>query len=111
RMRDYEHFRPYFFSTHLRFSYGTDRGRPRDEWQGRVAALRADAMVGTLERYGFAGIILNRDGFADGGEEVLEGLRAAGRPASETVDDLVLVPLRPAPEPELPRADVTPVGQ
>ena len=46
---DYEHFRPYLFSTRLRYSYGSDKGRPREEWQRAVEELAPEAMAAALE--------------------------------------------------------------
>ena len=57
---DYENFRPYLYSTRLRFSYGSDKGRPREAWQRRVEALEPEAMADALERVGFAGLLVNR---------------------------------------------------
>jgi len=102
RMRDYEHFRPYLHSRRLRFSYGTDRGRVQEEWQNAVASQEPAAMIASLERFGFAGVLLNREAYTDEGGALLEGLRAAGREARLERDDLVFVPLRPWPKPELP---------
>jgi hypothetical protein len=95
RMGDYEHFRPYFFTSRLRFSYGTDRGRPRDDWQAEVGALPPGPMVEALERRGFAGIVLNRSGLPHEGEELLQALEVLGRPAAVAGGNLVLVPLQP----------------
>ena len=108
RMLHYEPFRPYFFSTRLRFSYGTDRGRAREAWQQRVAGLPPEAMAATLERYGFAGILLNRRGYPDEGTSLLRDLADAGRPATIAGEgnDLVLVPLRPREGPERPGVPV-----
>jgi hypothetical protein len=101
-MGDYEHFRPYFFTSRLRFSYGADRGRPRDDWQAAVEALPPAAMVEALEGYGFSGIVLNRSGLPHEGEELLRGLGAVGRPAALARGNLVLVVLEPRPEASLP---------
>ena len=64
---DYEHLRPYLHSTQLRFSYGSDKGRPREAWQRRVEALEPEAMADALERMGFAGLLVNRKAYEDGG--------------------------------------------
>jgi hypothetical protein len=99
KLRDYEHFRPFFFSSALRFSYGTDKGRPSNDWQRRVSALPPGEMTQELERLGFSGIILNRRGYADTGRGMLGALQALGRgPAAET-PDLVFVPVRTSTRP------------
>jgi hypothetical protein len=94
-MGDYEHFRPYFFTDRLRFSYGTDRGRPREDWQAEVEALAPGPMVEALESRGFAGLVLNRSGLPHEAEELLEALKGTGRPAAVASGNLVLVPLQP----------------
>ena len=38
-MPDYDHFRSYLFTSRVRYSYGTDKGRAREEWQRRVEAM------------------------------------------------------------------------
>ncbi len=99
KLRDYEHFRPYFYSSTLRFSYGTDKGRPSDAWQHRVGSLPPEEMIREIGRLGFAGIILNRRGYRDGGGDLLGALQALGRvPAAETAD-LVFVPVRASSRP------------
>jgi hypothetical protein len=101
RLGEYEHFRPYLFSSRLRFSYGTDKGRPGDDWAHALEGLPARDAAARLLALGFSGLILNRKGFADGGDAWLAGLAAAGRP--ETVrssdGDLVLVRLTAEGEP------------
>lgn len=98
RLGDYEHFRPYLVARHLRFSYATDAGRPGSDWPHHIEALSGADVVRRLEEMGFAGLILNRKGYADGGTEQLAELRAAGH--QETVEgadgELVFVRLRPS---------------
>ncbi len=93
----YDHFRPYFFAKHLRFSFGTTKGRPRENWQRRLAAIDPDKAVAALEDYGFSAIYVNRSGFQDRGRALLAALAASGR--SELIEnslgDLVCVLLRP----------------
>jgi len=79
QMLDYEHFRPYLFTSRVRYSYGTDKGRSREAWQRRVGAMLPAKMVDRLEGYGFSGIIVDRRAYADGGQSLLSGLAAAGR--------------------------------
>ena len=76
---DYEHLRPYLHATRLRFSYGSDKGRPRDAWQRRVEALEPAAMAAALERIGFAGMVVNAKAYADRGEELRTALADSGR--------------------------------
>jgi hypothetical protein len=101
---DYEHLRPYLHSRRLRFSYGSDKGRQREAWQHRAEALAPSDMASTLERVGFAGILVNRKAYPDGGLELRQALAAAGRSeAWESVDrDFLFIRLRPAEQPAAP---------
>jgi hypothetical protein len=101
---EYDHLRPYLFSTSLRFSFGTDKGRPRESWQLLTAARPPVLMIADLERYGFAGILLDRRAYPANGEVYLADLAAAGRPPTlaHPAGGYVLVPLRPGAAPTLP---------
>jgi hypothetical protein len=101
---DYEHFRPYLFSTRLRYSYGSDKGRPREEWQRGMEELAPEAMAAALEGYGFAGLIVNRKAYEDGGDELRRALAASGRlEAWESPDrDFLFVRLQPQAAPRMP---------
>ena len=100
----YDQFRPYFYTHNLRYSFGSDKGRPRDAWQRVVAAMTPAEQIASLERYGFSGIYVNCAGYRDGGEELLGKYKAAGR--TEVIPsprkDLYCVVLKPSPNPELP---------
>ena len=115
---DYEHLRPYLHSRHLRFSYGSDKGRARDAWQHRAESLEPEALADALEQIGFAGLLVNRKGYEDGAQSLRERLAASGRPeAWESLDgNFLFVRLRPAvnrlpPDvvvPEVPPTDAAP---
>jgi len=109
---DYEHMRPYLHATQLRFSYGSDKGRPREAWQRRVEALPPVEMAAALERMGFAGLLVNRKAYADEAADLRDTLTENGRPESwESTDhDFLLIRLRPAAQPALPD-DVVPVDE
>jgi hypothetical protein len=81
-MPDYEHFRPYLFTSRVRYSYGSDKGREREGWQRRVEAMAPAKMVARLEEYGFSGVIVDRRAYVDGGEALLAGFANAGRPVA-----------------------------
>jgi hypothetical protein len=102
--REYDHLRPYLHARGLRFSFGTDKGRPREAWQLATVARGPSQMLADLERYGFAGILVDRRAYPHDAGELLAELRAAGRPATiaHAAGDYVLVPLRPASRPVLP---------
>jgi hypothetical protein len=99
---DYEHLRPYLFATRLRFSYGSDKGYSREEWQHRVEELAPPELAGELERLGFSGLILNRQAYEDGGDALRSALAARG-PALESPDrEFLFLPLHAAAVPRLP---------
>ncbi len=102
--RAYEQFRPYFYSKTMRFSYGSNKGRPREDWQKEVEKMPGEQMAPTLERYGFAAIYVNRNWLPDRAEGLLKQLAAAGR--GEILEDeareQVCVLLKPSATPELP---------
>lgn len=64
-MPDYTLLRPLLHTRTLRFSYGAAIGSENDVWYKNTAELDADDMVAVLREKGFAGIYLDRDGFAD----------------------------------------------
>jgi len=93
----YDHFRPYLFSKHLRFSFGTHKGREREKWQPavqgkffegatldqqagviRVNETNARVAVDELKRLGFSAIYVNRNGFPDRGKGIEEALLDLG---------------------------------
>ena len=111
---DYEHLRPYLHTTQLRFSYGSDKGRPREAWQRRAEALPPAEMASALERMGFAGLLVNRKAYPDGATELQGALLAQGRSeAWESPDrDFLLIRLQPAAQPAppdeaIPKSDLT----
>jgi phosphoglycerol transferase len=67
QMIDYDHFRGYVHSKHLRWSYGAMKNRDDDRVQERVAALPAEEFVRALAFGGFSGIYVDRRGYQDGG--------------------------------------------
>ena len=93
----YDHFRPYLFSKHLRYSFGSMKGRERERWQPavqgkffegatldreagviRVNPANARAAVDELKRLGFSAIYVNRNGFPDRGKGIEEALLELG---------------------------------
>lgn len=95
RVRDHDHFLPFLFSTHLRFTYGTDKGRPEPHWQREVAALRLEEMVGSLESSGFAGVLVDTRGYQDRAAGLIRSLEGMGRPVTARRGPLVFVRLHP----------------
>jgi hypothetical protein len=89
----------------VRYSYGTDKGRPREAWQRRVEALPPAVMADRLEAYGFSGVVVDRRAYPDAGRALVQGLTDSGRPlvADEAGGGrafLRLYPRAPARRPE-----------
>lgn len=78
---DYEHFRPYLHSRYLRFSYGSNKGRNRERWQHEAQQLGGARLVGLLEQYGFAAILINRKGYEDGAAALVAELGSLSKAA------------------------------
>jgi len=103
-MGDYEHLRPYLYSSELHYSYGSAKGRSEDDWQIEAERQHPGEMVRTLEQAGFSAIYINRKGYKDNGAELLAGLQAAGlnQIIESPAHDLVCVVLKPSANPTLP---------
>jgi len=111
----YDHFRPYLYSKQLRFSFGSMKGRPREQWQQAVqkqmlngAALNQQtqqiqfnqnsvgAAVDEIRKRGFTAIYVNRNGFPDHGKGLEKSLLELGYlkpPIDSAAGDLVCIPL------------------
>lgn len=109
----YDHFRPYLYSNALRFSFGSDKGRPREKWQMQLARLPFGEVVNRLESHGFSAIYVNRNGFADKGEGLVKGFKEIGH--GEMIEsehgNLLCVFLKPARYPILPATQETLLSQ
>ncbi|MDE1169758.1 MAG: hypothetical protein PW734_00890 [Verrucomicrobium sp.] len=103
-MPDYDHFRTYVWSDHLRFSYGSDRGRRREQWQSEAAQQPPVEMIRRLEKAGFSALVIERKAYCDNGAEIERGLRQAGIGVLVDSPDRELVAYRLTPEghPEVP---------
>jgi hypothetical protein len=102
-MSDYEEFRPYLYSQHLKYSYGSDKGRYRERWQRDVQQLGTKEMVRSLETYGFAAVLINRKGYGDRAMSLIKDLAKTDR--SDVVaesSDLIAIELAPSPHPLMP---------
>jgi hypothetical protein len=110
---DYEHFRPYLATEHLRFSYGAPKLRSRSRWQRDLEDVPGPEVIKRLEQLGFAALYLNRRGFEDGGEKLLHELGDLGYNQRITSTDniQVVVKLSPASEKKLPLAESFTYGQ
>jgi len=100
---DYEEFRPYLYSQHLKYSYGSDKGRYRERWQRDAQQLGTEKLVRSLETYGFAAVLINRKGYEDRAASLINDLAKADK--SRVVaqnSDLIAIALAPSPHPVMP---------
>jgi phosphoglycerol transferase len=109
-MEDYEPFRPYLHTASLRYSYGTNKGRVDSAWQELVARLPPREIVDHLESAGFGAVIVNRKGYQDGGEKLIEGFREAGKIVAADSPDMIAFALQPAINPVLPLGALMSIG-
>jgi hypothetical protein len=115
----YDHFRPYLYSRSLRYSFGSMKGRPREEWQkavqqklveGAVVDQQAQKIrfnianvnkaVDEIQKRGFAALYVNRNGFPDRGKGLFEALAELGfdaPPINSLLGDLSCLPLGKPP--------------
>jgi phosphoglycerol transferase len=111
----YDHFRPYLHGSRLRYSFGSMKGRPRDEWQKAVQAkliegavpdqqaqkirfniANVNRAVDELQKRGFGAIYVNRNGFPDRGRGLVEALAELGfdaPPIESPLGDLACIPI------------------
>jgi phosphoglycerol transferase len=109
----YDHMRPYLYSTHLRFSFGSMKGREREQWQRAVqqklvegATIDQQAQkvrfnianvnraLEEIQKRGFTALYINRNGFPDRGrglEEALVELGFDAPPIRSATGDLTCI--------------------
>jgi phosphoglycerol transferase len=69
-MTSYDALRPYLHSKHLRWSFPAMAGRAGDAFVRDVSERDANKIVETLASVGFAGILVDRDGYSDNASAV-----------------------------------------
>jgi phosphoglycerol transferase len=74
----YDHLRPYLYTRHLRFSFGSMKGRPREQWQHEIEKLELPDSVTEIKNRGFAGIYVSRIGYSENASALEQNLRALG---------------------------------
>jgi phosphoglycerol transferase len=101
RMPDYAHLACHSYSRTLRWSYGTNRNRRWDEWHQYVASLPSAEFVRALVLADFAGVYVDRRGYADRGDGILTELRGLLGPevAASDSGEQLLFALAPAAQP------------
>jgi phosphoglycerol transferase len=97
RMQDYEPARFYLHSRELRWSYGAMKGREAAAWQEGVVRRPLPRALERVVLAGFAGLTVDRFGYADGGRETEKQIDAVAGPHAFTSADgrFVLYDLRP----------------
>ncbi len=75
KMEPYSHFRGYFHSRSLRWSFGAMHGREASMTHARIAARPLKEQLPLLAHLGFGGLYVDRHGYEDGGEAVVAFLR------------------------------------
>jgi phosphoglycerol transferase len=65
KMVGYDEMRPYLHSKSLRWSFGTMKGRPEAYWIEGAAELPVEDMIRKVATAGYAGISIDRFGYAD----------------------------------------------
>jgi len=81
-LRNFEYFKYYLHSKHLRWSYGAVNGREAAAWQKRVSGMEPGEMVREIKQAGFSALCISTDGYPDGGIDILRKLQrhAASKP-------------------------------
>jgi hypothetical protein len=74
----YDHLRPYLFTRQLRFSFGSMKGRPREQWQHDIEKLSLSESIDEMKRRGFSALYVSRVGYAEGARGLEENLRKLG---------------------------------
>jgi phosphoglycerol transferase len=101
-MTDYEHFRPFFFTRTLRFSYGPLASDAIAFWQRRVAGLPVAEMRAELEGAGFAAVYICRSAFIDGALAIGRACQALDLPVLFDAGPHLVFGLTPSATPRLP---------
>jgi phosphoglycerol transferase len=101
KMPDYAHLACHSYSRTLRWSYGTNRNRRWDDWHQHVASLPPAEFVRALLLADFAGVYVDRRGYADHGDAIVSELRTLLGPEVATSDsgEQVLFTLASAVQP------------
>jgi phosphoglycerol transferase len=74
----YDHLRPYLYTRYLRFSFGSMKGRPREQWQHDLEKMSLPDAINEVKERGFSALYVSRIGYPDGAHELEQNLRALG---------------------------------
>jgi phosphoglycerol transferase len=87
RMADYDHMRTYLHSRTLRWSYPAIYNRAADAWISSVSQRPAAELLEAASATGFAGILIDRNGYPDAGAEIEAAFGdKLGRPSAVSPD-------------------------
>jgi hypothetical protein len=91
RVGSYDHLRPYLHSSGLRWSFGDHRSNATARSQLSLEGVAVPELIARLEAARFAALLVDTDGYRDGGEALLRDFREAGLPmiATSAEGDLV----------------------
>ena len=89
----YDHLRPYLYSKHLRYSFGSMKGRKDTQWQKDLSKLSLENAVTKLRELGFQAILINRNGIPEKAKGLVQSLATMGYPSviDSAAGDLVCV--------------------
>ncbi len=74
----YDHLRPYLYTHHLRFSFGSVKGRAREQWQRDLEKMSLPDAIAEVKRRGFSALYVSRVGYPDGARELEQNLLTLG---------------------------------
>lgn len=74
KMYDYDLFRGYLHSQDLHWTYGAMKGRSGDTWYKEVSKQPVDELLKTISFAGFNGIYIDRFGYEDEAESLINQL-------------------------------------
>jgi hypothetical protein len=75
RMSGYDPLRPYLHTRSLRWSYPVMRGRGGDEWIRQLSQRDPESLLEGVSDADFGGVLIDRDGYPDGGSAIEAALR------------------------------------
>jgi phosphoglycerol transferase len=91
-MKTYDHFRPYLSSRHLRWSYPV-MTRDQAQWERGLGRVPQAQWPRRLAQEGFAAILVNRSGYQDRGQALLQELTEGPGGAAPLMQDQDFVAL------------------
>lgn len=74
-MGDYAHMKGYLHSDRIKWSYGAVRNRKADKWNKELVKKPLAEQIKILKQYGFNGIYIDRFGYQNSANEMIEQLK------------------------------------